>query len=51
MSALPPKADTIQHGGSYRPFGVGLVLIGSGVVWLWFSFLGPMVLKRVLRED
>jgi hypothetical protein len=37
--------------GRYRPFGVGLVLIGSGVVWLWFYCLGPIVLKRLAREE
>ena len=37
--------------GRYGPFGVGLVLIGSGVVWLWFYFLGPIVLKRHSREE
>jgi hypothetical protein len=31
--------------GRYQPFGIGLVLIGSGVVWLWFSVVGDMVLK------
>jgi hypothetical protein len=37
--------------GRYRPAGVGLVLFGSGVVWLWFYVLGPMVLKRLSREE
>jgi hypothetical protein len=37
-------------GGRYRIFGVGLVLIGSGLVWLWFYLLGPIVLKRLARE-
>ena len=36
--------------GRYRPFGVGLVLFGSGVVWLWFYVLGPIVLKRLLAR-
>jgi hypothetical protein len=36
--------------GRYRPFGVGLVFIGSGVVWLWFYVLGPIVLKQLSRE-
>lgn len=35
--------------GRYRPFGVGLVLLGSGVVKLWFDFLGPIVLKKMLE--
>lgn len=37
--------------GRYRPFGVGLVLFGSGVVWLWFYVVGPIVLKRLAREE
>jgi hypothetical protein len=37
--------------GRYGPFAVGLVLFGSGVVWLWFYFLGPIVLKRLAREE
>jgi hypothetical protein len=39
--------------GRYGPFGVGLVLIGSGVVRLWFYCLGPIVLKKILesRDD
>jgi hypothetical protein len=37
--------------GRYGPFAVGLAFIGSGVVWLWFYCLGPIVLKRLLRED
>jgi hypothetical protein len=37
--------------GRYGPFGVGLALFGSGVVWLWFYCLGPMVLKRLSREE
>jgi hypothetical protein len=37
--------------GRYRPFGLGLALIGIGVVWLWFYFLGPIVLKRLAREE
>jgi hypothetical protein len=35
--------------GRYRPFGVGLALLGSGVVWLWFYCLGPFVLKKILE--
>jgi hypothetical protein len=37
--------------GRYGPFGVGLALFGSGVVWLWFYCLGPIVLKRLSREE
>ena len=37
--------------GRYRPFGVGLVLLGSGVVWLWFYVVGEIVLKRLSREE
>jgi len=37
--------------GRYQPFGLGLVLIGSGVVWLWFYVVGDIVLKRLSGED
>jgi hypothetical protein len=37
--------------GRYGPFGVGLALFGSGVVWLWFYCLGPIILKRLSREE
>jgi hypothetical protein len=37
--------------GRYRPFGVGLVFFGSGIVWLWFYCIGPIVLKRLSREQ
>lgn len=33
--------------GRYQPFAVGLVLLGSGVVWLWFYVVGDIVLKRL----
>ena len=33
--------------GRYQPFAVGLVLIGSGFVWLWFYVVGDIVLKRL----
>jgi hypothetical protein len=36
--------------GSSTPIGVGLVFIGSGVVWLWFYVLGPIILKRLRRD-
>ena len=36
--------------GRYQPFGLGLVLIGSGVVWLWFYVVGDIVLKRLSGE-
>jgi hypothetical protein len=36
--------------GRYRPFGVGLALLGSGIVWLWFYCLGPFVLKKILEH-
>jgi hypothetical protein len=37
--------------GRYQPFGVGLILVGSGVVWLWFYVVGDIVLKRLIGED
>jgi hypothetical protein len=38
-------------GGRYRPFGVGLALVGCGVVWLWFYVVGDIVLKRLCGEE
>lgn len=37
--------------GRYRPFTVGLILIGSGAVWLWFYVVGDFVLKRLSGEE
>jgi hypothetical protein len=37
--------------GRYQPAAVGMILFGSGVVWLWFYVLGPIVLKRLAREE
>jgi divalent metal cation (Fe/Co/Zn/Cd) transporter len=37
--------------GRYQPLGVGLILFGSGVVWLWWYVVGPIVLKRLSREE
>ncbi len=36
--------------GRYQPFGVGLVLIGSGVVWLWFYVVGRHGPKAPFRR-
>jgi hypothetical protein len=36
--------------GRYQPFGVGLIFIGSGVVWLWFDFVGPIVIRRIIGK-
>jgi hypothetical protein len=36
--------------GRYQPFGVRLVLVGSGVGWLWFYVVGDIVLKRLSGE-
>jgi hypothetical protein len=37
--------------GRYQPFTVGLVLLGSGVVWLWFYVIGDMILKRLIGKE
>jgi hypothetical protein len=37
--------------GRYRPFGAGLALLGSGVVWLWFYVVGDIVLKRLSGDE
>lgn len=36
--------------GRYQPLGVGLVLTGSGLVWLWFYVVGDIILKRLSGE-
>ena len=36
--------------GRYQPFGAGLILFGSGVVWLWWYVVGPIVLKAPLTR-
>jgi hypothetical protein len=33
--------------GRYQPLAVGLALVGSGVVWLWFYVVGDIILKRL----
>jgi len=35
--------------GRYTMFAVGPILIGCGAVKLWFDFLGPIVLKKILE--
>jgi hypothetical protein len=37
--------------GRYQLFTVGLILLGSGVVWLWFYVAGDIVLKRLSGEE
>jgi hypothetical protein len=37
--------------GRYQPLSVGLILIGSGVVWLWFYVVGDIVLKHLSGEE
>ena len=37
--------------GRYQPFGVGLVLVGSGLVWLWFYVVGDIILKRLTGKE
>jgi hypothetical protein len=36
--------------GRYQPFGVGLIFISSGVVRLWYDFLGPVVIRRIIEK-
>jgi len=37
--------------GRYQPVTVGLGLLGSGVVWLWFYVVGDIILKRLSGGD
>jgi hypothetical protein len=37
--------------GRYQPFTVGLILVGSGAVWLWFYVVGDIVLKRLSGKE
>jgi hypothetical protein len=36
--------------GRYQPFGVGVAFVGSGVAWLWFYSLGPIVIRRIIEK-
>jgi hypothetical protein len=29
---------------------VGLIFIGSGIVWMWFDFLGPIIIRRIVEK-
>jgi hypothetical protein len=37
--------------GRYQPLSVGLILLGSGVVWLWFYVVGDVILKHLTGEE
>jgi hypothetical protein len=37
--------------GRHQPVSVGLILVGSGVVWLWFYVVGDIILKRFTGEE
>jgi len=37
--------------GRYQPLAVGLILVGSGVVWLWYYVIGDIILKRLIGEE
>jgi hypothetical protein len=39
-----------MSGGGRRVFGAGLALIGAGIAWLWFDFLGPIVVRRIIEK-
>ena len=41
----------ISYSGRRSKFvAVGLTFIGSGAVWLWFEFLGPIVIRRIIEK-
>jgi hypothetical protein len=37
--------------GRYQPFTVGLILVGSGLGWLWFYGVGDIILKHLSGEE
>jgi hypothetical protein len=37
-------------GPGSKLFGAGLAFLGGGVVWLWFEFLGPIVIRRMIEK-
>jgi hypothetical protein len=37
-------------GPGSKLFGAGLVFFGGGTVWLWFEFLGPIVIRRIIEK-
>ena len=39
-----------MSGPGSRVFGAGLVFIGSGFAWLWYDFLGLIVVQRVIER-
>jgi hypothetical protein len=39
-----------MSGRGSRVFGAGLALIGGGIAWLWFDFLGPIVVRRIIEK-
>jgi hypothetical protein len=39
-----------MSGPGSRVFGAGLALVGGGIAWLWFDFLGPIVARRIIEK-
>jgi hypothetical protein len=37
-------------GPGSKLFGAGLAFLGGGAVWLWFEFLGPIVIRRMIEK-
>jgi membrane protein implicated in regulation of membrane protease activity len=40
----------VRFSGRSKLLVVGLVFIASGVVWLWYEFVGPVVIRRMIEK-
>ncbi len=40
----------IRFSGRSKFLVVGLVFIASGVLWLWYEFIGPVVIQRIIKR-
>jgi membrane protein implicated in regulation of membrane protease activity len=40
----------VRFSGRSKFLVVGLVFVASGVLWLWYEFVGPVVLRRMIEK-
>jgi hypothetical protein len=40
----------VRYSGRSKFLVVGLIFIASGVLWLWYEFVGPVVLRRMIEK-
>jgi len=40
----------VRFSGRSKLLLVGLVFIASGVLWLWYEFVGPVILRRMIEK-